>query len=51
MVNVSILSRCEGIEHFLIDVARDLKRDIEFVVNFQDWPHMNKYDTLTFLCQ
>jgi hypothetical protein len=34
--------RCQGIEYFLKIIAKDM-RDTEFVVNFHDWPHMNKY--------
>ena len=34
--------RCVGIEHFLLEVAKDLP-DTEFVVNVRDWPQASKY--------
>jgi len=34
--------RCEGIQHFLLQLAPSLP-DTEFVVNTRDWPQLNKY--------
>jgi len=34
--------RCVGIEHFLLEVAKDLP-DTEFVVNVRDWPQASKH--------
>jgi len=34
--------RCEGIEHFLLQLAPSLP-DTEFVVNTRDWPQLNKH--------
>lgn len=34
-------SRCEGIEHFIKKVLKDLP-DMDFVVNFKDWPMSHK---------
>jgi len=34
--------RCEGIQHFLLQLAPSLP-DTEFVVNTRDWPQLNKF--------
>jgi protein glucosyltransferase len=35
-------ARCEGIEHFLKEIAPDLEKPVEFVVNDYDWPKVAK---------
>jgi len=35
-------TRCDGIEHFLLEVASSLD-DTEFIVNTRDWPQLNAW--------
>ena len=38
-------ARCEGIEHFLKEIAVDLMKPVEFVLNDYDWPKVAKRGT------
>eukprot|EP00096_Caligus_rogercresseyi_P012158 TRINITY_DN5011_c0_g1_i1.p1 TRINITY_DN5011_c0_g1~~TRINITY_DN5011_c0_g1_i1.p1 ORF type:complete len:413 (-),score=67.01 TRINITY_DN5011_c0_g1_i1:49-1287(-) len=36
-------ARCKGIEYFLHAVKGDIKKDVEFVLGTQDWPHVSRH--------
>ncbi|XP_014258469.1 O-glucosyltransferase rumi homolog [Cimex lectularius] len=38
-------SRCEGVDYFLNKIRNELP-DVEFVVNFHDWPQVNRHFNL-----
>lgn len=42
-VSNDFLFRCSGIEHFIVDVLKDLP-DMEMVINVRDWPQTQKRD-------